>query len=96
MAVMDSDPPDGIQIRATDVNPMFLAQLQQTLAKNPSWPVKVDNLDACNLRFDAGTFDLSLTTFVFAGLEERRVVAVWKEMPWHVALENAHHKTAWW
>ncbi|KAI1074875.1 S-adenosyl-L-methionine-dependent methyltransferase [Whalleya microplaca] len=109
MAVMDSDPPDGIQIRATDVNPMFLAQLQQTLAKNLSWPVKVDNMDACNLTFDAGTFDLSLTTFVFAGLENdvaaashilrtlrpggTGVIAVWKEMPWHVALENAHHKT---
>jgi ubiquinone/menaquinone biosynthesis C-methylase UbiE len=109
MAVMDSNPPGDIQIRATDVNPMFTAQLQAMVAKNPSWPVQIDTMDACNLGFPDSTFDLSLTTFVFAGLTEdvaaathiRRtlkpggtgVIAVWKEMPWHVALENAHYKT---
>ncbi|KAH8774428.1 S-adenosyl-L-methionine-dependent methyltransferase [Diaporthe sp. PMI_573] len=109
MAVMNSNPPKNIQIHATDVNPMFIAQLQAKLAENPSWPVTIENMDACNLTFPDNTFNLSLTTFIFVGLSDdvaaanhiRRtlqpggtgVVAVWKEMPWHVALENAHHKT---
>lgn len=108
-AIMNSNPPDNIQIHATDVNPMFIGQLQATLAENPSWPVKIKNMDACNLTFPDNTFNLSLTTFVFSGLSDdvaaanhiRRtlqpggigVVAVWKEMPWHVALENARRKT---
>lgn len=109
MAIMNSNPPENIKIHATDVNPMFIAQLQAKLDENPSWPVKIENMDACNLTFPDNTFNLSLTTFVFVGLSDdvaaanhiRRtlqpggtgVVAVWKEMPWHVALENAHHKT---
>ncbi|KAI2638720.1 S-adenosyl-L-methionine-dependent methyltransferase [Hypomontagnella submonticulosa] len=106
---MDSNPPGGIRIHATDFNPMFIAQLQTKLAENPSWPVKVDTMDACNLTFPDNTFDLSVTTFVFSDLSDdvaaashilrtlkpggTGVVAVWKEMPWHVALEIAHHKT---
>lgn len=109
MAIMNSNPHKNIQIHATDVNPMFAAQLQAKLAENPSWPVKIENMDACNLTFPDDTFNLSLTTFVFSGLSDdvaaathiRRtlqsggtgVVAVWKEMPWHVVLKNAHHKT---
>ncbi|KAI6083929.1 S-adenosyl-L-methionine-dependent methyltransferase [Hypoxylon rubiginosum] len=114
MAIMDSNPPDGIQIHATDVNPMFTAQLQAKLTANPSWPVKLETMDARNLTFPDNTFDLSLTTFVFAGLKNDEagndvaaashilrtlkpggtgLIAVWKEMPWHVALENAHRKT---
>ncbi|KAL1880145.1 hypothetical protein Daus18300_001508 [Diaporthe australafricana] len=108
-AIMNSNPPENIQIHATDVNPMFTAQIQAKLAENPSWPVEIANMDACNLTFPDSTFNLSLTTFVFSGLSNdvaaathiRRtlqpggtgVVAVWKEMPWHVTLENAHHKT---
>lgn len=109
MAVMATNPPAGIQIHATDVNPMFMAQLQAKLAENPSWPVKTETMDACNLTFPDNTFDFSLTTFVFTALADdvgaakhilrtlksggNGAVAVWKEMPWHVALENAHHKT---
>lgn len=109
MAIMNCDPPENIQIHATDVNPMFIAHLQAKPAQNPSWPVKIETMDACNLTFPDNTFNLSLTTFVFTGLSDdiaaathiRRtlqpggigVVAVWKEMPWHIALENAHHKT---
>ncbi|RYP79921.1 hypothetical protein DL770_006460 [Monosporascus sp. CRB-9-2] len=109
MAVMDSNPPEGIKIHATDINPMFMAQLQAKLAENPSWPVELHTMDACNLTFPDNTFDLSLTTFVFAGLDDdvaaashilrtlkpggTGLIAVWKEMPWHAALENAHHKT---
>ncbi|KAG8161041.1 hypothetical protein KVR01_009305 [Diaporthe batatas] len=99
MAVMNSNPPENIQIHATDAK----------LAENPSCPVKIENMDACNLTFPDNTFNLSLSTFVFVGLSDsvaaakhiRRTlqsggtaaVAVWKEMPWHLALENAHHKT---
>jgi ubiquinone/menaquinone biosynthesis C-methylase UbiE len=99
----------GAQVHATDVNPMFLAQLKANLAQHPEWPVKVDTMDATKLTFLDSTFDLSLTTFVFAGLTDdvaaakhilrtlkpggTGVVAVWKEMPWHVALENAHYRT---
>jgi ubiquinone/menaquinone biosynthesis C-methylase UbiE len=109
MAIMETSPPSGLQIHATDVNPMFLARLQSTLAQNPTWPVKVDTMDACKLTFADNTFDISITDFVFAGLADdvgaashilrtlkpggTGVVAVWREMPWHVALENAHHKT---
>lgn len=91
-----------------NINPMFMAQLQARLDENPSWPVKLDTMDACKLTFPDNTFDLSLTTFVFAGLDDdvaaathilrslkhggTGLIAVWKDMPWHVALENAHHK----
>lgn len=66
-------------------------------------------MDACALTYPDNMFDLSLTTFVFSGLEDdvaaasriRRtlkpggtgVIAVWKEMAWHTALEHAHYKT---
>ncbi|KAH7324405.1 S-adenosyl-L-methionine-dependent methyltransferase [Stachybotrys elegans] len=109
MAIMASEPAEGIRIHATDVNPMFMAQLQAILDKNPSWPVTVDQQDASKLTFEDSTFTHSFTTFVFAGLDDdvgaaRHIlrtlkpggtgaVAVWKDMPWHVALENAHHKT---
>ncbi|KAK8077033.1 hypothetical protein PG996_003203 [Apiospora saccharicola] len=109
MAVMASKPPKGIHIHATDINPMFMAQLQAKLAENTDWPVETENMDACALTFPDNIFDLSMTTFVFSGLEDdvaaasqiRRtlkpggtgVIAVWKEMAWHTALENAHHKT---
>ncbi|KAF5716151.1 gdsl esterase lipase [Fusarium mundagurra] len=109
LAVIDSSPPSGIQIHATDINPMFTAQLQAKLNENPSWPVKVREMDACKLTFPDRTFTHSFTTFVFAGLADDvaaaahilrtlkpggiGVVAVWKDMPWHVALENAHYKT---
>jgi len=99
----------GSHVYATDVNPMFMAQLQANLADHPEWPVKVETMDACNLTFPDSSFDLSLTTFVFAGLENdvaaashilrtlkpsgTGIIAVWKDMPWHVALENAHYKT---
>lgn len=109
MAIMNSNPPENIQIHATDVNSMFMAQLQAKLGENLSWPVTSENMDACNLTFPDNTFNLSLTTFVFTGLSDdvaaathigrtlkpggTGVVAVWKEMPWHAALENAHYKT---
>ncbi|KAI0383331.1 S-adenosyl-L-methionine-dependent methyltransferase [Hypomontagnella monticulosa] len=109
MAIMNTNPPDSITIHATDVNPIFTAQLQAKLVENPSWPVKVETMDASNLTFPDNMFDLSVATFVFPGLSDDiaaashilrtlkpegiGVVSVWKEMPWHVALENAHHKT---
>jgi ubiquinone/menaquinone biosynthesis C-methylase UbiE len=109
MAVMDANPPPGIQIYATDVNPTFLAQLNAKLSQNPSWPVNVNTMDACESAFSDETFDLSFTNFVFACSSNdvaaakhilrtlkpggTGVIAIWKEMPWHVALENAHKKT---
>jgi len=109
MAIMEANPPAGLQIHATDINAMFLAQLQAKLAENPTWPVKVDTMDAQKLTFADDTFDTSITNFVFAGLSDdvgaashilrtlkpggTGAIAVWKTMPWHVALENAHHKT---
>jgi ubiquinone/menaquinone biosynthesis C-methylase UbiE len=109
MAVMESNPLADLKIHATDVNPMFLIQMQAKPTENPSWPVKIDTMDAGILTFPDNTFNLSITEFVFAGLPDdvaaashilrtlkpgsTGVIAVWKEMPWHVALENAHHKT---
>ncbi|KAI4644057.1 uncharacterized protein J4E78_009640 [Alternaria triticimaculans] len=40
MATMGGKPPTGLQIHATDVNPMFHAQLQANLTNKPSWSVK--------------------------------------------------------
>ncbi|RMZ66217.1 S-adenosyl-L-methionine-dependent methyltransferase [Pyrenophora seminiperda CCB06] len=109
IAIMESNPPAGLQIHATDVNPMFLSQLNAKLAQNPTWPVKVSTMDAQKLTFEDNTFDTSITNFVFAGLADdvgaasqilrtlkpggTGAIGVWKDMPWHVALENAHHKT---
>lgn len=70
MAAMASDPPTGVQIHATDVKAMFLAELESTLAKNPTWPVKVVTMDACDLTFSDNTFNLSVATFVLAGLPD--------------------------
>ncbi|KAF2249191.1 S-adenosyl-L-methionine-dependent methyltransferase [Trematosphaeria pertusa] len=107
-AIMESNPPSGIQIHATDINPLYLAQLQAKLAERPSWPVEVTTMDACKLTFPNGMFDLSLATFIFPALSDdvgaaahmlrtlkpggTGVVAVWKEMPWHAALEKTHVK----
>ena len=109
MAIMESSFPSSLKIRATDVNPMFLAQLQANLTDKPSWPVKVETMDACNLTFPDNTFDFSFTNFVFAGLPDdvgaashilrilkpggTGVIAGWAEMTWQVALKNAHYKT---
>jgi SAM-dependent methyltransferase len=81
-----------------------MAQLQAKLDQNPKLPVK---LDACSLTFPDDTSDYSFATFILVGLADdvgvashilrtlkpggTGVVATWKEMPWHVALENAHH-----
>ncbi|KAI4714331.1 hypothetical protein J4E89_000010 [Alternaria sp. Ai002NY15] len=108
IAIIRSSPPTGLKIHATDVNPMFLAQLQAYLTDNPSWPVKVDTMDACNLTFADNTFDLAFNNFVFAGLSDdvgaashilrtlkpggTGVITGWAEMPWQIALKNAHYK----
>jgi ubiquinone/menaquinone biosynthesis C-methylase UbiE len=109
MCIMETNPSPGLQIHATDINPMFLAQLKGLLDQNPTWPMKIDTMDATKLTFPDDMFDLSFSDFVFAGIKEdvaaashikrtlkpggTGVIAVWKEMPWHVALENAHYKT---
>ena len=46
LGIMATDPPHGIQIHATDVNRMFISQLQSTVDENPSWLVKVETMDA--------------------------------------------------
>ncbi|KAI4612564.1 hypothetical protein J4E80_007298 [Alternaria sp. BMP 0032] len=109
MAIMGCKPPTGLKIHATDVNPMFLAELQANLTDNPSWPFKVETMDACNLTFPDNTFDYSFINFVFAGLSDdggaashilrtlkpggTGVITGWAEMPWQIALKNAHYKT---
>jgi ubiquinone/menaquinone biosynthesis C-methylase UbiE len=106
---MDFNPPNGIQVNSTDVNAMPLAQLQAKLAENPERPVKIETMDACILTFPDNNFDLSVASFVFSGpvddiaaaLHMLRTlkpggtgaITVWRDMPWHVALEHAHQKT---
>ncbi|KAK8106801.1 hypothetical protein PG999_010160 [Apiospora kogelbergensis] len=51
MAVMAADPPAGVRIHATDVNDLYLAELQATLTRHPAWPVEVETMDACALAF---------------------------------------------
>jgi ubiquinone/menaquinone biosynthesis C-methylase UbiE len=115
MAIMATDPPPpvGVQIHATDVNPMFLTQLNAKLAvQAPAWPVTVATMDAKALTFPDDTFDLSITNFVIVALNENDgdvpaaqhilrtlkpggtgAITVWSDMPWQIALINAHHKT---
>ncbi|EPE28413.1 S-adenosyl-L-methionine-dependent methyltransferase [Glarea lozoyensis ATCC 20868] len=109
IALMETELPADIQVQATDINPMFLTQLQAKLKQNPTWPVKAESMDAQKLTFADNTFDLSISNFLFAGLTDdvaaashilrtlkpgaTGVIAVWKDMPWHAALEKAHHKT---
>lgn len=109
MAVMAQNPPASIKIHATDINPIFLDQIRSTVKENPAWPVTVENMDAEKLSFDDNTFSHSITGFVFAILPDaveaakqiRRTVrpggtaavAVWDEVPWATAVENAHRKT---
>jgi ubiquinone/menaquinone biosynthesis C-methylase UbiE len=82
--------------------------MRAKLSENPWRPVNIETMDACKLTFADNTFDPSLTKFVFAGLSGdigaashimrtfkpggTGVIAVWAEMLWHIALENAHHK----
>ncbi|KAI9146793.1 hypothetical protein HJFPF1_13361 [Paramyrothecium foliicola] len=109
MAVMASKTPKGIRIHSAHINTILMAQLQSMLNKNPLWPVTVESMDACKLTFPDDTFSHSLATFVFAGLEDDKgatshilrtlrpggvgLIAVWKVMPCHIALENAHYRT---
>ncbi|KAH9885877.1 S-adenosyl-L-methionine-dependent methyltransferase [Xylariomycetidae sp. FL2044] len=109
MAVMQCSQTDAVRIEATDINPGFMAQLQGVLAANPSWPVHVREMDACALTFADNTFDLSWASFIFTSLEDdvsaashmlrtlkpggTGIISVWKDMPWHAALQDAHHKT---
>ncbi|EHK98690.1 putative GDSL esterase/lipase [Glarea lozoyensis 74030] len=79
IALMETELPADIQVQATDINPMFLTQLQAKLKQNPTWPVKAESMDAQKL------------TTLKPGATG--VIAVWKDMPWHAALEKAHHKT---
>jgi hypothetical protein len=105
MAIMESKPPPGIQIYATVINSMFLAQINVKLSQSPSWPVKADTMDSCKSIFSDKTSALSFTNFVFAELADdvvaaknilwtlKRgsigVVATRKVMLWRVALQNA-------
>jgi SAM-dependent methyltransferase len=99
----------GGKVYATDVNPIFLAQLSAKIAERPDWPIEVQTMDACNLTFPDETFHLSFTFFVFAGLADdvaaashiyrtlkpagTAVITVWNSMPWVGALLSAHYKT---
>ncbi|KAI1133309.1 S-adenosyl-L-methionine-dependent methyltransferase [Nemania abortiva] len=107
-AIMASNPPEGIQIHATDVTRLFMDKLEEKMKENPSWPVTLETMDACTLTFPDNTFSLSFSTFIFSGLKDdvsaaahilrtlkpggTGVIAVWNNMPWHTALENAHRK----
>jgi ubiquinone/menaquinone biosynthesis C-methylase UbiE len=82
---------------------MFLVQMRSKLSENPWQPVNIETMDACKFTFADNTFDPSLTKFVFAGLSGdigaashimrtlkpggTEVIAIWAEMPRHIALE---------
>lgn len=108
-ALMASSPPSDIKIHATDLNPMYYAELQAEIDKNPTWKVDIATMDASALSFPDDKFDLSLTNFVFGGLKDdlsaaqhifrtlkpggTAVVAIWQDISWRGVLENAHWKT---
>lgn len=70
---------------------------------------KLETMDASNLTYPDDKFNLSLMTFFFSALPDdvataryilrtlkhggTSVVTIWETMPWHSALEHAHHKT---
>ncbi|KAI0015368.1 S-adenosyl-L-methionine-dependent methyltransferase [Xylariomycetidae sp. FL0641] len=107
-AIMNSDPPQGIQVHATDINDAIMGQLKEKLIESPSWPVTLGVMDACNTTFPDNMFDFSFTTFVFPVLNDDvsaaahilrtlkpggfGVIAVWEEIPWNTALEKAHRE----
>ncbi|KAF2123061.1 S-adenosyl-L-methionine-dependent methyltransferase [Lophiotrema nucula] len=107
--IMDANPPSGIKIHATDLNPTFVAGTKN-LAQEKSWNnVETATMDARKLEFPDNTFDLSVTAFMFhcmsggdkAATEICRtlkpggtaLVTIWKEMPHVPAILAAHYKT---
>ncbi|KAH6657435.1 S-adenosyl-L-methionine-dependent methyltransferase [Truncatella angustata] len=107
--IMSSGVPSDIKIHSTDKNANYLAQLRATLAKNPSWPVEIAEVNANDLTFPDNYFDLSITDFVLLGLDDEvgaakhilrtvkpggtAAIAVWKDKPWQAALKEAHRRT---
>ncbi|CAJ2504436.1 Uu.00g118300.m01.CDS01 [Anthostomella pinea] len=107
--LVKSGEPPGFKIYSTDKSISYLAQLRSTLAKNPTWPVEVQTMDANKLTFPDDIFDLSITDFVLLGLDDEvgaaghilrtvkhggtAAVAIWKEKPWQAALKEAHWRT---
>ncbi|CAI6334302.1 unnamed protein product [Periconia digitata] len=61
--IMESSPPEGISIEATDIDQSYLDKLQASAREN-SWPVNVTNRGSDQLQFVDGVFDLSIANFV--------------------------------
>jgi SAM-dependent methyltransferase len=107
--IMATAPPAGFTIAASDINPMFLAQLKAKLAAHPNWPVTVSEDNAVALGFADATFTHSFSNFVFVGLPDpvqaareilrtlkpggTAAVSIWEDLPWLDALAKAHVAT---
>ncbi len=62
--IMESNPPTGVQIYATDINPDFVAGTKQ-LSESNNWPVTTGVMDARKLEFEDNMFSHSFTAFAF-------------------------------
>lgn len=107
--IMSLGVPSDIKIHSTDKSANYLAQLHATLAKNPSWNVEAEVMDANKLTFPDNHFELSITDFVLLGLDDEvgaakhilrtvkpggtAAITVWKDKPWQTALKEAHRRT---
>lgn len=63
-SIMAANPPPGIHIHATDVNPQFV-QGVESLAKSKDWPVTAAVMPAQALTFQDNKFTQSITSFAF-------------------------------
>ena len=106
--IMETNPPAGISIQATDTMPMFLAQLQSKIDAN-GWPVTAANMDGSKLTFADETFTHSFSNFMLMALPDdvegakhihrtlktagTAVVTIWEQQPFVAALKDAHHAT---
>ncbi|KAI0406906.1 S-adenosyl-L-methionine-dependent methyltransferase [Xylaria palmicola] len=101
--------PSGIHIHATDVNPDFVAGVENSAEEN-GWPVTTAVMSMEGLTFDNDTFTQSITSFAIHCLGDhsdeaaRRihrtlkpggvaVATIWTFMPHIGALQHAHWRT---
>ncbi|KAI1176570.1 S-adenosyl-L-methionine-dependent methyltransferase [Nemania sp. FL0916] len=107
-SIMARNPPPGIHIHATDVNPQFV-QGVSSLAKSKNWPVTAAVMSAQALTFEDNTFTQSITSFAFHCLGDHdeaarqvyrtlrpagvAIATIWVFMPHVDALQHAHWQT---
>ncbi|KAJ8112767.1 hypothetical protein OPT61_g4940 [Boeremia exigua] len=106
LILSSTQPPNSVQIQATDIDPPFLSALEDA-AKEHAWPVSVTNQRSETLNFPDSTFTHSLTNIAIfftssAGLDGAKeiyrtlqpggiaVVNCWAHVTWFVPVRTVH------